>query len=104
MFDILSKVTEAKKRIEEVRAKLDQTKLTIHDAQKHITIVVSGAKDIKQVTLSDSFSTLSKSEQEALIQNTCKEALRQAETLAKEEMKKATEGIIPNIPGLNLFG
>lgn len=104
MFDILSKVTEAKKRIEEVRAKLDLTQLTIHDANHHITILVTGAKDIKQVSLSDQFASLSKTEQEQLIQNTCREALQQAEKLAKEEMKKATEGIIPNIPGLNLFG
>ena len=104
MFDIFSKITEAKKRIEEIKAKLDQIILSASDDQALITVTVSGAKDIKKIALSDSFMALSKEQMETLILKTSKEALLKAEILAKEEMKKATEGILPNIPGLNLFG
>jgi DNA-binding protein YbaB len=104
MFDIFSKITEAKKRIEEVKKKLDGTTLSVSDNNNQINVTVSGAKDIRKITLSSSFATLPQEQMERLIADTCNEALNKAELLAKEEMKKATDGLLPNIPGLNLFG
>lgn len=104
MFDLFSKITEAKKRIEQVKEALANKEFIVSDQQGYVTVIASATKDIKSIKLSDQFNTLAKEQAAAVIQETVNNALKQAETYAKEEMRKATDGLIPNIPGLNLFG
>ena len=50
--------------------------------------------------------TILKAEDKILIQDlsiaAINKALEEVEVLAKEELKKSTEGLIPNIPGMDL--
>ena len=104
MFDLFSKITEAKKRIEQVKAALANREFVVSDREGNVTVIASATKDIKSIKLSDQFHSLSKEQAAAVLQETINKALQEAETYAKEEMRKATDGLIPNIPGLNLFG
>ncbi|MBK7959700.1 MAG: YbaB/EbfC family nucleoid-associated protein [Bacteroidetes bacterium] len=104
MFDLFSKISEAKKRIEQVKEALANKEFIVSDHQGYVTVIASATKDIKSIKLSDQFNTLAKEQAASVIQETVNNALKQAETYAKEEMRKATDGLIPNIPGLNLFG
>jgi len=104
MFDIFSKITEAKKRIEQVKEALSNKEFIVSDREGYVLVIATATKDIKSIKLSDQFKDLTREQAAAIIQETVNNALKEAEDYAKEEMRKATDGLIPNIPGLNLFG
>ena len=60
----------------------------------------------KQLITLDVDSSLLKTEDKTILQDlivaAVNKATEEAEVLAKEEMRKSTEGLLPNIPGLDL--
>ena len=62
----------------------------------------------RQLISLDIDPTLLKADDKIVVQDlvvaAVNKAADEAEILAKEEMKKSTEGLLPNIPGLDLSG
>ena len=62
----------------------------------------------KQLIAIDVDSSLLKAEDKIILQDlivaAVNKATEEAEVMAKEEMRKSTEGLLPNIPGLDLSG
>jgi DNA-binding protein YbaB len=100
MFDILSKLGEIKEKANHLKTKVESTYFTTSDPQNIITITTNGKKDITSIKFSEGFSTLSLIEQEVLLQDTIKRALNESERHIMSELKS----LVPNIPGMNIFG
>lgn len=100
MFDILSKLGEIKEKANQLKTKVGSTSFSTSDPQNIITITANGKKDVTSIKLSESFSSLSLIEQEALLEETIKKALNESEGYIMSELKS----IVPNIPGMNIFG
>jgi DNA-binding protein YbaB len=100
MFDILSKLGEIKEKANHLKTKVESTYFTTSDPKNIITITTNGKKDITSIKFSEGFSTLSLIEQEVLLQDTIKRALNESEGYIMSELKS----LVPNIPGMNIFG
>jgi nucleoid-associated protein EbfC len=103
MFDLISKANEAKKRMAEVKAKLETVEVSVHSQEELVSVIATGAKNIKSIKLNPSIFSKPLEQVESLITETINNALSQVEVMAKEEMKKATDGLLPTIPGFDLF-
>jgi DNA-binding protein YbaB len=68
-----------------------------------VQVVTSVSKKLQSITINED---LLKPENKALLEeailNTVNNALREAHRTYKEEFKKGTDGLIPNIPGVDL--
>lgn len=100
MFDILSKLGEIKEKAAQMKVTIEEKSFTITDKKNLVTIMSNGKKDITSISLHEDFTILSKFDQEKLLQDTITKALKESESFIISELKK----VIPNIPGMNIFG
>ena len=103
MFNMMGKVKEVQARLKEAQDNLVQVKATGESGGGMVKATVNGKK---QLLIVDIDPSLLKSDDKSILQDlivaAVNKALDEAETLAKEELRKSTEGILPNIPGLDL--
>jgi DNA-binding protein YbaB len=100
MFDILSKLGEIKEKAAHMKTAMKEKSFTTSDEKSLITVITNGKKDITSISLHEEFSKLSTHEQEKVLQETINKALKESETFIFNELNK----VIPNIPGMNIFG
>ena len=103
MMKMMGKVKEMQARMKEAQDNLALIKASAESGGGMVKATVNGKKllislDIDPVIL--------KSEDKVLVQDLIVAAVNKAsdevEVLAKEEIRKSTEGILPNIPGMDL--
>lgn len=70
-----------------------------------VKAIVNGKKQLVSLEIDDDIINKDDKEmmQDLIIAATNK-ALEEVEVIAREELKKSTEGMLPNIPGLDLSG
>lgn len=100
MFDILSKFSEIKERAAKLKETVQEKSFTISDEKHLVTITTNGKKDITSLSLHDDFSKLSKTDQEIILKETLQKSLKESESFIISELKK----VVPDIPGMNIFG
>lgn len=102
MFNMMGKVKELQARLKEAQDKLVHVKATGESGGGMVKALVNGKKQLISVDIDPS---LLKGEDKGILQDLVVAAVNKAseaaEELAKEEMRKSTEGILPNIPGLD---
>jgi DNA-binding YbaB/EbfC family protein len=103
MFNMMGKVKEVQARLKEAQDNLVHLKATGESGGGMVRATVNGKK---QLLIIDIDPSLLKSEDRSILQDLIVAAVNmasdEAENLAKEELRKSTEGILPNIPGLDL--
>jgi DNA-binding YbaB/EbfC family protein len=103
MFNMMGKVKEVQARLKEAQDKLVHLKATAESGGGMVKATVNGKK---QLLIIDVDPSLLKEEDKTILQDLIVAAVNkasdEAENLAKEELRKSTEGILPNIPGLDL--
>jgi DNA-binding YbaB/EbfC family protein len=103
LFGMMDKINRLKEAVEDVKHKLGGMTVTSSSQDEMVTVVCTGNKHIKEISLSDeAMKPENKEMLEDLLVTTVNDALIKAGKMAKEETKKATEGLVPNIPGLDL--
>ena len=106
MMQAMQAMQEAQKRMAEIQAKLKTLALTIEGGGGIVKVTVSGEGVITKLEINP--ETLKNEEKEVLedlILTTVNNAIASANSMREREMQAATEGLIPNIPGLNFpFG
>ncbi|PSL05045.1 YbaB/EbfC family nucleoid-associated protein [Cecembia rubra] len=106
MFDLMSimnKVKEAQAKIKEVQAKLVHLKAEGEAGAGMVRVMVNGSRKVVGIQMDDSLVNLSDKEMLGdLIVAATNKALEEIEVKIKEEMKSATDGMMPNIPGMDL--
>ncbi len=108
MMKMMGKMKEVQARMKEAQDKLVLIKATGESGGGMVKATVNGKKQLIDLDIDP---TILKADDKVLIQDltiaAINKAMEEAEILAKEELRKSTEGLIPNIPGMdfsNLMG
>ena len=106
MFDLMNmmgKLKEAQARMKEAQNNLTKVRASGESGGGMVKAVVNGKKQVISVEIDPS---LLRREDQIIVQDlvvaAVNKASEEAEVLAKEEIKKATEGLLPSIPGMDL--
>jgi nucleoid-associated protein EbfC len=105
MMKMMGKMKEVQARLKEAQDNLVRLRAHGEAGAGMVKATVNGKKQLVQVEIDPS---LLKSEDQVIVQDLIVAAVNkaqdEAEILAKEEMRKSTDGLLPNIPGFDLSG
>lgn len=105
MMKMLGKMKEVQARIKESQANLVNIKASGESGGGMVKAVMNGKLQLVSLDIDPS---LLKAEDKVIVQDLIIAAVNKAsaevDILAKEEMRKATDGVLPNIPGMDLSG
>jgi DNA-binding YbaB/EbfC family protein len=103
MMKMMGKMKEVQARMKEAQDNLVNIKAQGESGAGLVKATVNGKK---QLVLLDIDPSLLKAEDKMITQDlivaAINKASEEAEILAKEELRKSTEGLLPNIPGMDL--
>lgn len=103
MMKMMGKMKEVQARIKEAQDNLSKITASGESGGGMVKATVNGKKQLISIDID---AAILKAEDKTIIQDlvvaAVNKASEEAETLAKEEMKKSTEGLLPNIPGMDL--
>jgi len=103
MMKMMGKMKEVQARIKQAQNNLVNVSASGESGGGMVKATVNGKK---QLIALDIDATILKGDDKILIQDLVVAAVNkasdEADALAKEEMRKATDGLIPNIPGMDL--
>ncbi|MEL7002582.1 MAG: YbaB/EbfC family nucleoid-associated protein [Bacteroidota bacterium] len=105
MMKMMGKMKEVQAKVKEAQENLVNIKTTAEAGGGMVKATVNGKKMLIDLEIDDD---LIKPEDKGMLKDLIVAAVNKAndemDVLAKEEMKKSTEGLLPNIPGLDLGG
>ena len=105
MMKMMGKVKEAQSKMKEVQDGLVNITTEGESGAGMVKAIVNGKKQLVDLIVDESlYNPEDKDMLKDLIIAATNIAMEKADIIAKEEMKKATEGMLPNIPGLDLSG
>ncbi len=106
MFDIMGmmgKVKEAQAKIKEAQARLVHLTAFGESGAGMVKVLVNGDRKVMKIEMDESLVTPGDKEMLSdLIVAATNKAMEAIDVKIKAEMKSATEGMIPNIPGMDL--
>lgn len=102
---MMGKMKEVQSRMKEAQDNLVNVTAHGESGGGMVKATVNGKKQVISIDIDPS---LLKSEDKTILQDlvvaAVNKASEEAEVLAKEELRKSTEGLLPNIPGMDLSG
>ena len=105
MMKMMGKMKEVQARIKEAQDNLVRVVAHGESGAGLVNATVNGKKQLVSIDID---SSLLKGDDKIILQDlivaAVNKANEEAEVLAKEELRKSTEGFLPNIPGLDLSG
>ncbi len=105
MQGMLKQVQKMQERIAQIQAELEHRTVTADAGGGMVKVTANGKQEIlkieieKEVVNPEDIAML-----EDLVVAAVNKALQSASRMASEELGKATSGMLPNIPGLNIPG
>ena len=103
MMKMLGKVKEVQTKMKEAQENLGHITTTGEAGAGMVVATVNGKKELVDLQIDESlFTPDDKDMLKDLIIAAVNKAIVEVDKLAKEEIKKSTEGMIPNIPGFDL--
>ncbi len=100
MFDIMGKLEDAKKNVEEARKRLDHVLIDAEAGNGIVKVTVTGNRQLKSLNIADE-AMQDKEMLEDYLMIALNKALEEAGTIQETELKKAATDALPNIPGLD---
>ena len=100
MFDIMGKIGEAKKNVEEARKRLDHVLIDAEADGGKVKVSVTGNRIVKSLSIDASLLEDKEMLEDYLI-IALNKALEEAGKMQEDELKKAAKDAMPNIPGLD---
>lgn len=105
MMKMMGKMKEVQSRLKEAQDNLVHVRATGESGGGMVKATVNGKRQLVSLDIDP---TLLKPDDKNVVQDlviaAVNKAAEEADVKAKEELKKSTEGLIPNIPGLDLSG
>ena len=103
MMKMLGKVKEVQSKMKEAQENLGNITTTGEAGAGMVVATVNGKKELINLEIDESlFTPEDKDMLKDLIIAAVNKAIIDVDVLAKEEIKKSTEGMMPNIPGFDL--
>lgn len=103
--DVMKQAQEMQQRIAQVQDELANRTVTAESGGGMVKVTANGKQHILRIAIEKDVIDPADAELlEDLIVAGVNKALEESQKLAQEEMKKATAGMLPNIPGLNIPG
>lgn len=103
MMKMMGKVKEVQAKMKEAQERLEFIEETGEAGAGMVKATVNGKKQVISIDIDESL--MNKEDKEVLQDLTVaaiNNAMEKAEVSAKEEIRNSTEGIMPNIPGMDL--
>lgn len=103
MFSMMGKLKEVQAKMKEAQDNLQFITVTAESGAGLVKAKVNGQRKLISLEIDDSL--LNKEDKEMisdLVVAAVNKAMDEAGEKAKDEMKRQTEGLLPNIPGLDL--
>ena len=105
MMKMMGKMKEVQAKVKEAQDSLVNIKATADAGGGMVNATVNGKKEVIKLDID---TLLLKPEDKEMLQDLVIGAINKAngevDVLAKEHIKKSTDGMLPNIPGLDLGG
>lgn len=103
MMKIMGQLKEAQDKIKQAQENLGHVTATGESGAGLVKATVNGKKQLVSIEIDqDLIKPEDKDMMQDLIVAAVNKALEEVEVLSKEELKKSTSGMFPNIPGLDL--
>ena len=100
MMKMMGKIKEVQDRVKQAQEGLESLRVTGESGAGMVKATVDGKKKLIHLEIDPSLSDLSIIRD--LVVAAVNKAQTEADSQAKEYLKKSTEGLIPNIPGMDL--
>jgi DNA-binding YbaB/EbfC family protein len=104
MFDMMGKIAEAKKKVEEARQKLGDISVAGESGNGRVKIIADANRRVKDVTIQGELSEFDKDELEDLLAVAINKAIENANAVQEEELTAAAKEVMPNMPGMGGLG
>jgi DNA-binding YbaB/EbfC family protein len=105
MMKMMGKMKEVQARLKEAQDNLANVSASGESGGGLVRAIVNGKRQLIDLDLDPS---LLKADDKVVLQDlivaAVNKASEEAEVKAKEELRKSTEGLLPNIPGMDLSG
>ena len=105
MMKMMGKVKEMQARLKEAQDNLEKINASGESGAGMVKATVNGKKKLIHLEIDPSILN---SRDKVLVQDlviaAINKALEEVEVKSKEELRKSTEGLLPNIPGFDLTG
>ncbi|MGF7215409.1 hypothetical protein GGR92_001549 [Spirosoma lacussanchae] len=106
MMDMFGKMKEVQSRMKDAQEGLRNVTETGESGAGLVKVTVNGLKNVLSMEIDPDLlkSADDREMLQDLIVAATNKAMQNVETKAREHLRQATEGLLPNIPGLNLDG
>jgi len=103
MMKMMGKVKEMQSKMKEAQAELEKIEVQGESGAGLVKALVNGQKKLLKVSIDDSLiNSADKEIVQDLVVAAVNKATDEANEIAQEYIKKHSEGIMPNIPGMDL--
>jgi DNA-binding YbaB/EbfC family protein len=105
MMDMFGKMKEVQSRMKDAQQNLSAVTETGDAGAGMVKVTVNGLKNVLSIDIDpDLIKPNDREMLQDLIVAATNKAISAVEVKAREHLRQATEGLLPNIPGLNLDG